>query len=419
MPATAMPPSTAIRIAAFTATSCVGTGNAALLDALMSGRSGLAPCRFDGATLPTWIGEVPGVDDERLPPALAAYDCRNNRLAQLGLRQDGFEAALDSLRERYGAHRIGLFVGTSTSGMLQLELSYRRRDPATGALPADFQYATTHNTASLARFIRQRHGLRGPAFVISTACSSGAKAHASAQRAIDVGLIDAALVGAVDSLCLTTLYGFGSLELLSSGPCKPWDQHRNGISLGEAAAFVLLERSDTLAPDDCYLTGCGESSDAYHMSSPCPDGAGAEAAMRHALTSACLQPADIDYVNLHGTATPSNDRAEDAAVDSVFAGLVPVSSTKGTHGHTLGAAGALEAVVSLLCLRQGLLPGGRNVETLDPTLRSPYLLANRRQPLRRVMSNSFGFGGSNCTLIFEHGSAVRAAAGAAGPERAS
>lgn len=406
MSATALPPRAAIRVAAFTATSCVGAGNAALLDALKSGRSGLAPCRFDDARLPTWVGEVPGLDDERLPPALAAYDCRNNRLAQLGLRQDGFEAALDALLARYGAHRIGLFVGTSTSGMLQLELAYRRRDPASGALPADFQYATTHNTASLARFIRQRHGLRGPAFVISTACSSGAKAHASAQRAIDAGLIDAALVGAVDSLCLTTLYGFGSLELLADGPCRPWDQHRNGISLGEAAAFVLLERSAAPDADDCHLAGCGESSDAYHMSSPCPDGAGAEAAMRQALAAAGLQPSDIDYVNLHGTATPSNDRAEDAAVDSVFAGLVPVSSTKGTHGHTLGAAGALEAVVSLLCLREGLLPGGLNVEVLDPALRSPYLLANRRQPLRRVMSNSFGFGGSNCTLIFERGSAA-------------
>ncbi|MGD9942715.1 MAG: beta-ketoacyl-ACP synthase [Burkholderiaceae bacterium] len=406
----ATPPRAATRIAAFTATSCVGAGNAALFDALASGRSGLAPCRFDDVTLPTWIGQVPGVDDERLAPALAAYDCRNNRLAQLGLRQDGFEAAIERLASRYGTRRIGVFVGTSTSGMLQLELAYRRRDADTGALPADFQYATTHNTASLARFIRLRHGLRGPAFVISTACSSGAKAHASAQRAIDAGLIDAALVGAVDSLCLTTLYGFASLELLAETPCKPWDQHRSGLSLGEAAAFVLLERSGEIEADSPYLTGCGESSDAHHMSSPCPDGAGAEAAMRQALAAAGLQPADIDYLNLHGTATPSNDRAEDAAAAAVFAGQVPVSSTKGTHGHALGAAGALEAVVALLCLREGLMPGGRNVETPDPALSSPYLLHSRRQPLQRVMSNSFGFGGSNCSLIFERGAAIAARA---------
>ena len=225
--------------------------------------------------------------------------------------------------------------------------------------------------------------------------------------AADEGRVDdaagqLALVGGVDSLCLTTLYGFASLQLTSATPCRPYDAARNGISIGEGAAFALLERvQETPAGDALLLLGVGESSDAYHMSSPHPDGLGARMAMAAALESARLRPDDIDYVNLHGTATPANDAAEGKAVAALFGDRVPCSSTKGATGHTLGAAGAVEAVVCALALSNDLLPGGVNTESLDPDIPVDYLLKSRPGRLRRALSNSFGFGGSNCSLILE------------------
>jgi 3-oxoacyl-[acyl-carrier-protein] synthase-1 len=340
------------------------------------------------------------VDEAHLPASLAEYECRNNRLAYLGLQQDGFNAAVGAAAARYGRRRVGVLLGTSTSGILQTEQAYRRRDPVTGALPDDFIYRTTHNTYSVADFVRTAFNLEGPAVVVSTACSSSAKVFASAARMIAAGLIDAAIVGGVDSLCLTTLYGFNSLELLSSQPCLPYDADRNGLSIGEAAAFILLERpADSLDADAVLLLGAGESSDAHHMSSPHPEGLGARMAMAAALKAAGLQPADIDYINLHGTATPSNDAAEGRAVAALFGNQVPCSSTKGATGHTLGAAGGLEAIISALALQQGFLPGGVNTRCVDPDIPIQYLTANQQAAPRRVLSNSFGFGGTNCSLI--------------------
>ena len=315
--------------------------------------------------------------------------------------QDGFANAVAAAAHKHGAQRVGVFLGTSTSGIFQTELAYRRRDPASGALPADFSYATTHNTFSVADFTRHYFGLTGPAVVVSSACSSSAKVFASARRMLAAGLIDAAVVGGVDSLCLTTLYGFNSLGLISSQACRPFDVARDGISIGEAAAFALLERvPEKLDGNAVLLLGVGESSDAHHMSSPHPQGLGARIAMQQALSTADLEAADIDYINLHGTATPSNDAAETKAVQAVFGSVTPCSSTKGATGHTLGAAGGLEAVICALALQHGLLPGGLNTQQLDPALPLNYLLDNREQPVRRVLSNSFGFGGTNCSLIF-------------------
>lgn len=389
----------------FTATSSIGRGLNQTLAALRQRRTGLAPCAFDAVDLATYTGEVAGVDAVQLPAHLADFDCRNNRLAQLGLMQDGFAEAVHAAIAKYGAQRIGVFLGTSTSGILQTELAYRRRDPDTGALPADFIYGTTHNTFSVADFTRQYFGLTGPAVVVSSACSSSAKVFSSARRMIETGLIDAAVVGGVDTLCLTTLYGFNSLGLISDQACRPYDAQRNGLSIGEAAAFALLERipehaQDDLSTDAVLLLGIGESSDAYHMSSPHPEGLGARIAMQHALTMAGLQPSEIDYINLHGTATRSNDAAEGRAVQSIFGSGTPCSSTKGATGHTLGAAGGLEAVICALALQHGLLPAGINTQQLDPSIDLDYLLDNREQPVARVLSNSFGFGGTNCSLIF-------------------
>jgi 3-oxoacyl-[acyl-carrier-protein] synthase-1 len=386
-----------LAISAATLTTALGAGNAATAAALWAQRSGLAPVRFCDLPLVTWTGEVEGVETAAVPPTLGDYDCRNNRLAWLGLQQDGFLDAVAARRARWGARRVGVFLGTSTSGLLQTELAYRRRG-ADGALPTDFHYGATQNTFSVADFVARALHLDGPAWVVSTACSSSAKVFGNASRLIEAGLIDAAVVGGVDSLCLTTLYGFNSLELLARDICRPWDAARSGLSIGEAAAFALLER-ETDAPPQGWLLGVGESNDGYHMSTPHPQGLGAIAAMRAALADAGLAPGDIDYINLHGTATPSNDAAEDAAVANVFCTATPCSSTKGATGHTLGAAGAVEAAIALLAMRHGLMPAGLNVTQRDPALRMHYLLANREASVRRVLSNSFGFGGSNASLV--------------------
>jgi len=387
-------------LSAYTATTCLGHGLDATLAALRSGDSGLRPCAFETVSLDTWIGEVAAVDARKLPEMLAAYDCRNNRLAALALEADGFAERVREASARYGARRIGVFLGTSTAGILQTELAYRRRDPATGALPDDFNYRTTHNAFSLAEFTRAYFALEGPAFSVSTACSSSAKVFAAAARLLACGVIDAAVVGGVDSLCLTTLYGFASLELTSSRPCRPYDATRDGISVAEGAAFALLERPPARPPAGAVLLlGSGESSDAYHMSAPHPEGLGARLAMEAALHSAGLAAADIDYINLHGTATPANDAAEGRAVAALFGERVACSSTKGATGHTLGAAGAVEAVICALALTHDLLPGSPGTATLDPALPLAYLLHSRDGRIRRALSNSFGFGGSNCSLI--------------------
>jgi len=377
----------------------LGAGLAATADALRARRSGLAPCTFENVALETYAGEVAGLDALPVRADLADFDCRNNRLAQLGLQQDGFAGAVAAAQKKYGAERIGVFMGTSTSGLHQTELAYRRRDPRSGALPPDFHYAQTQNTYSLADFVQRYLGLKGPAFVVSSACSSTAKVFGNAARMIAAGVCDAAVVGGVDTLCLTTLYGFNSLGLVSRDPCRPFDVAREGISLGEGAGFALLEKATARSGDEVMLLGVGESSDAYHMSTPHPEGLGAKLAIQRALDSAGLAPQAIDYINLHGTSTKSNDASEDRAVFELFGADTPCSSTKGWTGHLLGAAGITEAIISILAIRHGFMPGSLHTQTPDPALRSNYQRDNRDARLNRVLSNSFGFGGSNCSLV--------------------
>jgi 3-oxoacyl-[acyl-carrier-protein] synthase I len=387
-----------LRLSHLCAATSLGDGLDPLLSALRTGRSGLRPCTFESAGLPTYTGAIDALDDFRLAGDFAAFDCRNNALAEIALRQDGFDAAVAAARQRYGADRIGVFLGTSTSGILSTEHAYRARDPATGALPPDFRYETTHNTYSLAAFVRRRLGLSGPSLVVSCACASTAKAFGNAARMIEAGLCDAAIVGGADTLCLTTMCGFASLQLTGAGPCRPCDADRDGISIGEAAGFALLEKANS-HNGDVLLLGIGESNDAYHMSSPHPQGAGARLAMERALDSAGLAPGDIDYVNLHATATMVGDSAEDHAVADVFGPHTPCSSTKGLTGHVLGAASILEAIISALAIRHQFAPGTANTAAIDPSFRCRHLLESTPLPIRRVMSNSFGFGGSNCSLI--------------------
>ncbi len=389
-----------LAITSYTVTSAVGRGRAAHLAALRAEKTGLAEQRFADAALPCWIGAVAGLESVSLPRELANWDCRNNRLAELALGADGFLDAVGAARARYGAARIGVFVGTSTSGVHQTELAFagRARDAAgaaAGALPDWFDYRTTQSTFSVADYTRLRLGLAGIASSVSAACASSAKVFASAARAIEAGFCDAAIVGGVDSLCLTTLYGFNALQLVSPEICRPADAERKGRSIGEASGFALLERAQ---PGATACLGAGESSDAHHMSQPRPDGAGAVLAMRSALGT--LAPQQVSYINLHGTATPANDSSEDTAVTTLFGTHTPCSSTKGWTGHTLGAAGIVEAAISLLAIEQGFMPRSLNTRTLDPKISAAVLLGARTGKVEYVLSNSFGFGGTNCSVLF-------------------
>jgi 3-oxoacyl-[acyl-carrier-protein] synthase-1 len=381
-------------ITASTIVTAIGRGGAETLDALHARRGGLRPCDFADVT-GGHIGRVGGLEAHVLPVELAHFDCRNNRLADLALRTDGFADRVWTARELYGPTRIAVVVGTSTSGIHASEEAYRARDPRTGALPAAFNYAHTHDLFSLARFVRDALGLRGPTMTVSTACASSARSFVDAYHLIASGVCDAAVVGGADSLCRMTLHGFAALDLISPVPCRPCDVERAGISIGEAAGFMLLEREG----DGPALLGYGASSDGHHMSAPHPEAAGAIDAMRQALERAGLAPRDIDYVNLHGTGTRANDAMEDLAVAEVFGTDTPCSSVKAWTGHALGAAGIVEAGIAALCIRHGFMPGCLNVGAVDPSFRARVLVGNEDHPVRRVISNSFGFGGANCSLI--------------------
>ena len=385
-----MPPDP-LAITAATVITALGPGLAATREALGAGRSGLRENDFDGAG---WIGRVADIERHPLPAALADYDCRNNRLADMALRIDGFDAAVADAARRYGADRVAVLLGTSTSGVLSCEQAYANRGND-GRLPASFRYAETHDMFSAARYVRTALGLHGPALVVSTACASSAKTFLEAGHLLAAGLCDAAVVGGVDTLCHLTLRGFASLGLISPTPCHPCDAARAGISIGEAAGYALLERGD----GPLLLLGGGATSDGYHMSSPHPEGAGAIGAMRGALHHAGLGASEVDYVHLHGTGTKANDAMEDLAVTAVFGPGMSCSSSKGAFGHTLGASGIVAAVVAGLAIRDGFLPGCTGMAAPDPTFRARILPQTERRPVRRVMANSFGFGGINCSLL--------------------
>jgi 3-oxoacyl-[acyl-carrier-protein] synthase-1 len=364
--------------------------------ALRERRSGLRPNDFGDSPLPTWIGRVPGVEAVALPDHLANWDCRNNRLAWLALTSDGFLETAAAARARYGADRIALVMGTSTSSIGATEEAYRRLLPD-GQYPADLRRPIVHTPHSLGDFVRAALGLEGVAVTVATACSSSAKIFAQAERLMRLGLADAAVVGGVDSLCGSVLFGFNSLELVSPEPCRPFDRARRGISLGEAGGFALLERDGEGGP---WLFGYGESSDAHHMSSPHPEGFGARLAIEGALTRSGLTPDAIDYINLHGTASQKNDEVEARLVADMFPTRTLASSTKGWTGHTLGAAGIVEAVITFLAMDTGLVPGTLNAQELDPACGPQIRIGNESADVRFALSNSFGFGGSNCSLLF-------------------
>ena len=322
---------------------------------------------------------------------------RNNALLMQALQQ--IRPAVEQSIARYGRERVAVVLGTSTSGVGESEQS-QRHWLANQSWPAGFDYYQ-QEMGTAAQFVAHVLGTRGPAHVISTACSSSAKALASGARLIKAGLADAVIVGGADSLCRFTIAGFRSLESVSDVRCNPLSANRRGINIGEGAALFLL----TAEPGPVRLAGWGESSDAHHMSAPDPSGRGAAEVVRQALQRAGLRNADIDYINLHGTATPQNDAMEAKVVAELFGAEVPVSSTKPLTGHTLGAAGAIEAAISWLTLvdnPQGRLPPHWWDRQADPGLPPLHVIEpgeTAKRPLRHVLSQSFAFGGSNAALL--------------------
>lgn len=388
-----------IAVTSYTATSALGHGIRPLWQAIADNRSGLRRNDLDHCDLDTWIGRVEGVESVSLPARLDHLDSRNNRLTLLGLQQDGFMSEVESLVDRCGVDRIGVIMATSTSSIGRTEEGYRHLGDD-GLLPEQYRQPWVHNLHSPGLTVAELTGLTGPSMTISTACSSSAKIFASAARWMKHGLVDAVLVGGVDSLCLSVMYGFNSLELLSANPCRPFDTDRDGISLGEAACFALLAREDYAPDAEIELLGYGESTDAYHMSHPHPEGKGAVLAMQQALERAGLAASDVDYVNLHGTASKANDLVETHALDRLFPRQTLASSTKGWTGHALGTAGILEAVITLESMKSGLIPGTLNCREPDPAFRFPILTENTQRPVHISMTNSFGFGGNNASLVF-------------------
>ena len=340
-----------------------------------------------------------GAVGHELPAAPPSYATRNNRMMLAALNQ--IREEIDATARRFGRERVAVILGTSTSGVAEGEAAFASHR-ATGAWPAGFHYRQ-QELGGLARFAVDILDLAGPAYTIATACSSSAKVFATARRLLAAGLCDAAVVGGADTLCGTTLNGFGTLEALSRNLCNPFSRNRDGINIGEAAAAFLMTRD--AAP--VALLGIGETSDAHHMSAPDPKGQGALAAMKAALDDAGLAPGDIAYVNLHGTGTPLNDSMEGLAVATLFGDAVPCSSTKAMTGHTLGAAGALEAAFLWLSLHPDYAPGTVPPHVWDgvrdPAIPSIGLAETgtavpRAGPLA-MMSNSFAFGGSNASLV--------------------
>jgi 3-oxoacyl-[acyl-carrier-protein] synthase-1 len=406
-----MPP---LAIRAHTAITALGTGRDAQAAALRARRGGLRRNDFGddapGTRLDTWIGRVDGLETMPLPAPWAQWDCRNNRLAWLALQQDRILDTVAALRDRHGAGRVAIVLGTSTASIGATEEAYARLEDGDGSaagektaiariFPADLRRPDVHTPHSLGGFVQAATGLQGPCVTVATACSSSAKVFAQAARLIHAGVVDAALVGGVDTLCGSVLYGFNALGLVSATPCRPFDAARDGLSLGEAGGFAVLERA---TPGDAapQLRGYGESSDAHHMSTPHPEGLGARIAMSEALARAGIDAGEVGYLNLHGTATPANDAVEARAVAALFPETLHASSTKGWTGHTLGAAGIVESVFALIALEHGLLPGTLNSTGADPACGPQVRFDNAQRPLRYAMNNSFGFGGNNCSLLF-------------------
>ncbi|MBK8096274.1 MAG: beta-ketoacyl-ACP synthase [Planctomycetes bacterium] len=378
-------------ITGYSILSALGGTRQQHLDALATGRTGLGPAPFE---LP-FVTAVGAVRDElpELPPALQPWSTRLSRMLLHLLA--GLDAPLRAARARWRPDRIGVLLGTSTAGAESTERAYREFIRV-GSFPNGYDFLRQHTFGAPLHVVAELTGARGPAWMISTACTSGAKPLASAMRLIAAGMIDAAIVGGVDTLCTMTLHGFESLQALERGPCRPFHKDRLGISIGEGGALLLVERD---GDGRVFLEGVGETSDAYHISAPHPEGLGAEAAMRQALLIAGRTADQIDHINAHGTGTKLNDTAEAKAIGRVFSQPLPVVSTKCYTGHTLAAAGAIEAVFAAMAIETGQIPPALGADPLDPDVKLHVPTTRTTGRFDRVLSNSFAFGGNNVSVL--------------------
>jgi len=374
----------------------LGKGLDEIRTALVTQATGLSNVAWHDCSIETWLGRVCELDDHSLQSG-PEWRSRNNHLAQLGITQDNFVSALNLAGEKYRPERIGLIIGTSTSSIGRTESAYREL-AGDGRFTEEYRQPYVHNPYAPTAFLAEHLKLAGPTMTISTACTSSAKALGAGARWLTLGLADAIVVGGVDSLCRSVINGFHSLQLVDKNQCRPFDSDRKGINLGEAAGFMLLTK-EPLTDTKAQLLGYGESSDAYHMSSAHPDGLGAELAITKALERSGLKPDEIDYVNLHGTGTKSNDDIE-ALIQRKLLPSAICSSTKSWTGHTLGAAGICEAILTVESILTGLLPGTLNTQNPEPQIAGNLLLENTQSKVDIALSNSFGFGGNNCSLIF-------------------
>ncbi|MFA0015147.1 beta-ketoacyl-[acyl-carrier-protein] synthase family protein [Vibrio lentus] len=349
----------------------------------------------------TIVGKVAGKLPE-IPPDLTQYATRNNQLALSALNQ--IKDSIKQAKSQFGADRIAVVIGTSTSGISDGEAAFKHK-LAHGEFPEHYHYSK-QELGNTSEFVSQHCALTGPSYAISTACSSSGRVFLTAQRLLDSGMADAVLVGGVDTLCKLTLNGFHGLEALSTTHCKPFSATRDGINIGEAAAFMLLSKAKLVGVNttpntsNIALLGCGDSSDAHHISAPHPEGNGAEQAMIKALDSAQLQAEDIGYINAHGTATPLNDSMESKAIHRIFANKVPVSSTKPLTGHTLGAASAIEAAITWHILKYDLPLPLQKCQDKAEDIEIDLVNCSQKLKVKNILSNSFAFGGNNISLIF-------------------
>lgn len=384
-------------VTAYAACNGLGRTTEEVLEGLRQGRRGLRPCPLD-VPFDVPCGVVPGELPD-LPSTLEPFASRQLRIAWLGITD--LLPSLERAVAQHGPSRVGLVLGTSTGGLAEGEAAYfhwrEHGEPKPG-----YAFATQHVFHAFTEAMRRLTGLEGPSYCLSTACSSSAKVFASARRLLRSRRCDAVVVGGVDSLCLTTVRGFHSLGVAAPQGSRPFSAERTGMNVGEGAAYVLLERD---RPECVQLLGIGESSDAFHMSAPHPEGRGAEQAIRAALDDAGLGPEAIDYVNAHGTGTLRNDSAEALALVSVFGTEVPVVSTKSYTGHMLGASGATEAIFAISAIERGFIPANLGLDPVDPAIPLRLPTAMIEAPVRHVLSTSFAFGGSNIALVFGAGAA--------------
>lgn len=377
-------------ITAYALANALGDDTKAVIAALERGESGLGRHPFD-TSVPTVYGALARLDP--LPAALAPYDTRQARIAWQGIGE--LVVATQRAAKRWGSARVGLVVGTSTGGIGATEAAWGR-SKREGAWPGDFDLARQHAMQATVDVVRAATGARGPGYVVSTACSSSAKAFASAQRLIHADLVDAVVVGGVDSLCDTTLRGFAGLELTSARACRPFASDRDGISIGEGAAFALVERhGDAVA----RLVAVGESCDAYHPSAPHPEGVGARAAIEAALAAGGIEAHRVGLVNAHATGTKLNDASEAKALAAVFGEAPWVVATKGYTGHMLGAAGATEVLFCVVALERGWIPASLGADPLEPGLGIRIATAKVELETDYALSTSFAFGGSNAAVL--------------------